>query len=133
MGDSHPSCREIGVNLDHLIVLARDKGESAAFLTELLGLPPARPQSIFLAIELGNGVTVLVKEVDGEFPGQHYAFRVARDRFDAALDLVAEKGLEYWATPRGGSPGEVYREGGAVGFYLRDPAGHQLEVLTDDR
>lgn len=120
------------VTLDHLIVLARNKAESAEFLTWLLGLPPAVPQSIFLAVELGSGVTLLVKEEQRDFPGQHYAFRVARSEFKVILSRVRDRNLEFWATPRGGALRKVYTQHGERGFYLRDPAGHQLEVLTDN-
>lgn len=124
MTDSSPA-------LDHQIILARDKHESAEFLTSLLGLPAAEPQSIFLAVRLGNRTTVLFKTVEEPFPGQHYAFRVGPAEFRTILKRAQDMGLKYWSTPRGGGVGETYELDGETGFYFHDPAGHQLEVLTD--
>jgi len=117
--------------LDHQIILARDKSESAEFLTRILGLAPAQPQSIFLAVRLSNSTTVLFKSVSEEFPGQHYAFRVQPAKFHTVLSRVQDLGVRYWSTPRGGGVGETYDLNGETGFYFHDPSGHQLEVLTD--
>lgn len=117
--------------LDHQIVLARDKHESAEFLASLLGLPPPEPQSIFVAVRLGNDSTILFKTVQTDFPGQHYAFRVPPAEFPAVLRRVKAQSVEYWATPKGGEVGQIYELDGEIGFYFHDPSGHQLEVLTD--
>lgn len=118
-------------DLDHQIVLARDKHASAEFLTSLLGLAPPEPQSIFLAVQLGNRTTLLYKTVDSEFPSQHYAFRVEPARFSTILRRAQEQGLKYWSTPKGGGVGETYELDGETGFYFHDPGGHQMEVLTE--
>lgn len=122
---------ETGALLDHLIVLAEDRQESAEFVTWLLGLPPAEPQGIFLAVPLGNGVTLLFKKVEAGFPGQHYAFRVGAEEFAEILDRVRQAGIAFRGSPRGGQEQETYELDGDKGFYLYDPAGHQLEVLTE--
>lgn len=124
MTDSSPA-------LDHQIILARDKHDSAEFLTCLLGLPAPEVQSIFLAVRLGNSTTLLFKTVDSEFPGQHYAFRVQPAQFGTILQRAQEMGMKYWSTPKGGGVGATYELDGDTGFYFHDPGGHQLEVLTD--
>lgn len=117
--------------LDHQIILAHDKHVSAKYLTRLLGLPAPEPQSIFLAVRLGNRTTLLFKTVEAEFPGQHYAFRVQPTEFGTILRRAQDMGLKYWSTPKGGGMGETYELDGETGFYFHDPGGHQLEVLTD--
>lgn len=117
--------------LDHQIVLARDKHESAEFLVSLLGLKPPEPQSIFVAVELGNSSTILFKTVQGDFPGQHYAFRVPPAAFPIILQRAKAQGTRYWAKPSGDGDGQTYELNGDTGFYFHYPSGHQLEVLTN--
>src|SRR5690625_2865683 len=126
-----PQRPQAGPALDHMIVLAGDKNASARFLTWLLGLPEAQPQSIFLEVPLGNAVTILFKEVEPGFPGQHYAFRVEAEEYPVILRRVQAAGVPYRSSPTGGGEGETYELKGEQGFYLYDPCGHQLEVLTD--
>ncbi len=117
--------------LDHQIILARDNAESADFLASILGLAPPGRQSIFTTVELGNQTTILFKTVQTDFPGQHYAFRVAPAAFRTILQRLIDRSVAYWATPQGGGVGEIYELNGETGFYFHDPSGHQLEVLTE--
>jgi hypothetical protein len=44
----------MSVQLNHTIVFSRDKRASAAFLREILGLPPATQFGPFLAVQITN-------------------------------------------------------------------------------
>ena len=46
------------VQLNHTIVWCTDQQRSAAFLTELFGLPPATRYPPFLVVEAANGVSL---------------------------------------------------------------------------
>jgi len=46
------------VQLNHTIVSCRDQQRSAAFLTEILGLPAATRFAHFLVVEADNGVSL---------------------------------------------------------------------------
>lgn len=120
------------IQFNHTIVAARDKQESAGFLTELFGLPEAKPFGHFLAVALEHGVSLDFADTAGDEPirPQHYAFLVSEDDFDAIYGKIAARGLEHWADPRGSRPGEINRNDGGRGVYFRDPAGHFLEILT---
>ena len=48
----------MSVELNHTIIWCSDKARSAAFLTGILGLPPARPFLHFLVVDLANRVSV---------------------------------------------------------------------------
>ena len=79
------------IALNHTIVWCRDQRRSADFLTEVLGLPPARRFLHFLVVELGNGVSLDYYEVEtseGPIAGQHYAFLVGDAAFDGILERV---------------------------------------------
>ena len=70
------------VTLNHTIVAARDKTESATFLTELFGLPSPTPFSHFLVVSIGD-VSLDYAEVapDAPISPRHYAFLVSEDEF----------------------------------------------------
>ncbi len=65
-----------------------------------------------------------------DFPGQHYAFLVSEDVFDALIAKIRERGIEHWADPRGQHRGEINTNDGGRGVYFQDPSGHFMEALT---
>ncbi|MEU6646967.1 DUF4440 domain-containing protein [Saccharomonospora sp. NPDC046836] len=118
-----------GIELNHTIVFSHDKVASAEFLAGILGVPVGNPFGPFVPIELSNGVTMDFMNVD-TVQGQHYAFHVGEDDFDAAFARIRESGTEYWADPEHRRPGEINHMHGGRGLYFDDPDGHNLELLT---
>ena len=118
----------MSVKLNHMIVFARDKKQSATFLTELFALPPAVPFGPFLAVQVDD-VTLDFDEVEEVSPG-HYAFLVGESRFDEIFGRIQERGLRYWADPFRKQPGAINRHDGGRGVYFEDPSGHLLEIIT---
>ena len=91
------------VQLNHTIVTANDKRESAEFLAGILGLPP---------------------------PEQYGPFLVGEAQFDEIFGRIQERPIPYYADPAGTREGEINTRDGGRGCYFRDPAGHWLEILT---
>lgn len=120
----------MAVQLNHHIVWCRDKRRSAAFLTEMLGLPPATTFGPFLDVRLGNDVSLDFHDTDEEIRPQHYAFLISEDEFDAVYRRITERGLDHWADPFRHRPGEINHDDGGRGVYFPDPDGHLLEVIT---
>jgi catechol 2,3-dioxygenase-like lactoylglutathione lyase family enzyme len=118
------------VQLNHTIVAARDKQRSAAFLTEILGLPDAKTYGPFFVVEVDNGASLDFHDTDGEITPQHYAFLIGEDDFDEIFGRIRERNLPYWADPFKSQPGEINRNDGGRGVYFDDPDGHLLEVIT---
>lgn len=116
--------------LNHTIVWCRDQAKSAAFLTEVLGLPAPRRFAHFLVVELENGVSLDYSETDESVAGQHYAFLVREDEFDGILARVRARVPEIWADPARTRPGEINCLSGGRGVYFHDPDEHLLEVIT---
>jgi catechol 2,3-dioxygenase-like lactoylglutathione lyase family enzyme len=116
--------------LNHTIVWCRDQKRSAAFLTTILGLPGATPYGRFLVAETDNAVSLDYAETTDEIAGQHYAFLVSDDEFDAAFGRITAQELPYWADPGLNQPGQVNTRDGGRGVYFQDPDGHLLEILT---
>jgi extradiol dioxygenase family protein len=122
----------MAVSLNHTIVSAHDKHESARFLSEILGLPAPRTFGHFVVVELDHGLSLDFDDVgpDGEVVPQHYAFLIDEDTFDGVYERVMARGLTIWPNPWRGNEGQINHNDGGRGFYFQDPSGHFLEVLT---
>jgi catechol 2,3-dioxygenase-like lactoylglutathione lyase family enzyme len=118
----------MSIRLNHMIVFARDKKESAGFLTEIFGLAPAAPFGPFLAAQVDD-VTLDFDEVANVVPG-HYAFLVSESRFDEIFGRIKNRNLAHWADPFQQKPGAINRNDGGRGVYFKDPSGHLLEIIT---
>jgi catechol 2,3-dioxygenase-like lactoylglutathione lyase family enzyme len=118
------------IQLNHTIVRARDKQESAAFLTDILGLPPPTTYGPFLVVQVDNDVSLDFADDHGPVHPQHYAFLVDESDFDDIFGRIKERGLTYWADPFRRRPGEFNTNDGGRGVYWEDPNGHMLEIIT---
>jgi catechol 2,3-dioxygenase-like lactoylglutathione lyase family enzyme len=119
----------MGVELNHIIVYAKDKRASARFLADILGSKLAPDWAGFVPLQTSNGVTLDFAESD-TVRAQHCAFLVGDAEFDAALERVSRAGIAFFAEFDGSGPGEVNHLYGGRGFYFRDPNGHLFELIT---
>ena len=119
----------MAVHLNHTIVAARDKHESARFLADVLGLDPPTTFGPFAVVELANDVSLDFIEDEHVHP-RHYAFLVTEDEFDEIFGRIRARGLPYWADPFERHPGEINTNDGGRGVYWKDPNGHVLEIIT---
>lgn len=117
------------IQLNHTIVAAEDQDTSAAFLTEILGLPPGTTYGPFTVVQVGLTSLDFLSSEAG-FESQHYAFLVSEAEFDEIFDRIKAKELRYCADPYHEKPGEINRRDGGRGLYFEDPSGHNLEILT---
>ena len=120
----------MSIELNHTIVHAKDKRESAVFLAEILGLPEPEPFGPFLIVKTANGVSLDFMNNSERFGMQHYAFLISEPEFDATFDRIRKRDLEYWADPAKKKIGEINHNDGGRGVYFHDPSGHFLEILT---
>lgn len=120
------------VELNHTIVSVRDKSTAAPSVAGLLGLPAPTSFGPFLIVEVDNGVSLDFIDVEAseEIAGQHYAFLVGEDDFDAIFGRIVEGGLEHWADPGRSLPGRINTHDGGRGVYFAGPDGHFLEIIT---
>jgi extradiol dioxygenase family protein len=117
----------MAVALNHTIVAAHDKVESARFLADILGLDPPQEFGPFMCVETANGVS-LDYDDRSDVTSQHYAFLVSEQDFDAIFERIRERRITYWADP--GHQQENVLNAHGRGFYFSDPSGHNMEVLT---
>ncbi|MET7285774.1 VOC family protein [Streptomyces sp. NPDC005573] len=121
----------MSVELNHTIVHARDKRESADFLANILGLEAGAEWGPFVPVATGNGVTLDFATVpDDAIVSEHYAFLVSDEEFDAAFGRIRDAGITFWADPHQEQPGEINHRWGGRGLYFEDPVGHAMEIMT---
>lgn len=123
---------EVAIQLNHTIVGARDKHQSASFLSEILGLPAPVEFGHFVVVQVDNGVSLDFADVGTDEPvvPQHYAFLIGEAEFDGVYTRVVQRGLTIWPNPWRANEGQINHNDGGRGFYFQDPSGHFLEVLT---
>lgn len=120
----------MAVRIDHLALAARDAHESAWFLAEVLDLPAPRPEGPFLAVDVDDTTTIDYAAPPVEFPGQHVAFLVGEDDFDAIRTRLERLRVTYYPGPSYDAAGTINHNDGGRGLYFDDPGGHHLEVIT---
>lgn len=115
---------------NHTIIAALDGPESARFYTALLEAEPAPSWGPFTNLSLTGGVMLQFAAPPVDIQMQHYAFLVDDDHFDRAHTWLLDHDIEFWADPQLTRSGETGTEHGGRGFYVLDPAGHGVELIT---
>jgi hypothetical protein len=119
------------VELDHLIVPVRNRVASARLLAEILGVPCAESGTgPFSAVYVNDGLTLDFDEAEGEFPVQHYCFRVTAREFDEILGRIRTAGIAFRSLPHGPDDSKVNKDHGGPIVYWSRPEGHVWELLT---
>jgi catechol 2,3-dioxygenase-like lactoylglutathione lyase family enzyme len=92
----------VTIELDHVIVSARNQVVSAKRLADLLGVRWAESGAgPFSPVYVNDGLTLDFINDDGPFPIQHFCFRVDEKEFDAILQRIKAAGITYRSTVRG--------------------------------
>jgi catechol 2,3-dioxygenase-like lactoylglutathione lyase family enzyme len=128
----------MAIRLDHTIVPAKDKTESAEFFAEIFGLT-VKP-GYFAQVQVNESLTLDFADEAEEWGGpgfdprvgrsNHYAFHVSEPEFEAIFRRVKAKGIEYGSEPGSHTNGQINTRRGGRGFYFEEPYGHLLEVMT---
>jgi catechol 2,3-dioxygenase-like lactoylglutathione lyase family enzyme len=117
------------ITLNHTIIIARNKEETATFLTEILGLPPHIRLGHFAVVRVGETALDFV-ETDAPIEQRHFAFLVSEAEFDKIFERIRGRRLSYWADPFRGKPNGINTYDDGRGLYFNDPNGHLLEIIT---
>lgn len=119
------------VELDHILVPARDKIAAARQLAALLDVPWAETGvGPFAPVFINDGLTFDFDQHDQPFPVQHYCFRVSDTEFDAIFARIKKAGLAYRSGPHGPMDMQVGTAYGGRNVYWDQPEGHIWEMLT---
>lgn len=121
----------MAIELDHVIVSARDRRASARRLAGLLGVAWAEAGAgPFSPVYVNDGLTLDFIDDDGPFPVEHFCFRVDEGTFDAVLGRLEAAGIAYRSSVRGPEDLRVDTSHGGRLVYWNEPDGHQWEMLT---
>jgi catechol 2,3-dioxygenase-like lactoylglutathione lyase family enzyme len=119
------------IELDHVIVSARNQRAAAKRLAELLGVRWAESGvGPFSPVYVNHGLTLDFIDDDGPFPIQHFCFRVDDEAFDAILRRLDSAGVKYRSSVRGPEDMKINTQYGGRMVYWNEPDGHQWEMLT---
>ena len=120
----------MSVELNHTIVHVSDKNAAAEGLAEILGVAAPTSYGPFRVLTLSNGVSLDFADDHGEPDGEHYAFMVSEEEFDAIRQRIVDRGWTFWADPFHRREGEINTNDGGRGLYWDGPDGHNLEIIT---
>ena len=117
------------IELDHTIVPARDKEESARFFARIFGLDYRGEDPPFAPVRVNDRLTL--DFIDGtDERSLHYAFKVSEEEFTAIFGRIQAEGLAYGSGPYSRKDMRINHRNGGRGVYFEDPNGHILELLT---
>lgn len=118
------------IALDHTVVPAKDRDESARFFARIFGLSYQKTGGYFAQVQVNDSLTLDFTDEDG-FERHHYAFKTSRAEFDAILARVQAEKIPYGSGPGSLTDRKVgRRSNGDDSFYFYEPGGHLLQVLT---
>lgn len=121
----------MAIELDHVIVSARDQRAAAKRLGELLGVRWAESGvGPFSPVYVNEGLTLDFIDDEGPIQVQHFCFRVGESEFDAILARIKAAGIGYRSAVRGPEDSKVNTQYGGRMVYWNEPDGHQWEMLT---
>jgi catechol 2,3-dioxygenase-like lactoylglutathione lyase family enzyme len=120
----------MAIQLDHIIVPARDRVEAAKLLAGLLDVPWEKSQGPFTPVYVNESLTVDFA-ARPEFEGWHHiCFRVSDTEFDAIFGRIQAAGIKYRSHPRGADDFRINTRLGGKNVYWEDTDGHLWEILT---
>ncbi len=115
--------------LDHTIVPAHDKEESARFFARIMGLEYKGLWGHFAPVKVNETLSMDFDNRES-FQSHHFAFIVDDDEFDAILGRVKGEGVRYGCGPNAQDDMTINNRHQGRGFYFRDVNGHSWEVIT---
>jgi catechol 2,3-dioxygenase-like lactoylglutathione lyase family enzyme len=119
----------MAIFLDHTIVPAHDKEESAKFLAGIMGLQYNGLMGHFAPVKVNEHLSL---DFDNrtDFQSNHYAFLVTDEDFDAIFSRVQAAGRKYGSGPMSQEDMQINHRHQGRGFYFRDDNGHSWEFIT---
>lgn len=117
------------LHLDHTIVPAHDKEESAQFIARMFGLEYKGLWHHFAPVKVNDQLSLDFDNRES-FERHHYAFLASDEEFDAILGRVKDQGVAFGSGPTTQDDGEINHLHTGRGFYFKDANGHSWEVIT---
>lgn len=123
--------RAMSIHLDHTIVPSRDRRAAAELLARILDVPWSETGiGPFCPVYVSDGLTFDMDQAEGEFPIQHYCFRMSEPEFDRLVGRLQSMNIEYRSSPHGPVDMRINTNHGGRIVYWAQPDGHVWEALT---
>ncbi len=119
----------MAIQLDHLIVPARDPIAAARSLAGLLDVPWQGSQGPFTPVYVNDTLTLDFAD-RAHVESHHYCFRVSDAEFDAIFGRIQAAHIPYRSSPLGENDMQINRRLGGKNLYWQDGDGHLWEILT---
>ena len=121
----------MSIQLDHCIVSGRDRRASAELLAKILDVPWSETGvGPFCPVFVSDSFTLDYDQAEGDFPVQHFCFRVSEAEFDELLARLRSLDVPFRSTPHGPVDMQVNTHHGGRIVYWSKPDGHVWEALT---
>ena len=123
--------------LDHLILMVNDLPASLEFYTRVLGFEDGGERPPFRVVRLGPDFVLQLAPWRTK-GGEHLAFAMSHDEFEATFARVRAAGVPYGdafdqATNMRGPGVADGARGATTSLYLFDPSKHLIEIAHYDR
>jgi catechol 2,3-dioxygenase-like lactoylglutathione lyase family enzyme len=118
----------LAIEVNHIIIPARDKRASARLLAHILGLELEDESSNFVRVRTRNGLTLDFSETQDLWSVQ-CALIVCEKEFDDAFARLKRARIKFYSEFDGSGCGEINRQHGGRGIYFDDPSGHLFELI----
>jgi len=119
------------ITLNHTIVPAYDKVESAKFYEKIFGFEFVKVWERFAVVKVNSTLTFDFWDKE-HFNKMHYAFKVTEEQFDEVFERIKENEISYGSGPYKLDDGKINHHYNGRGVYFKDINGHILEILTKD-
>ena len=120
------------IQLNHTIIPCADKKISAHFYQRLFNLQKPYKVARFHAMKLNDDLTFLF-DYQEDFSTLHFAFKVDDEYFETIFNNIKKEKLYYGSDAYDLENMEINHWHEGKGVYFRDPNGHILELLTQDK
>lgn len=124
------------ITLNHTIVPAHDRVESAKWYAEIFGFEFVKEWGHFAVVKVNSTLTLDFMNKGDGFPFHHYAFKVNDREFDEIFGRMKAKNVKFssntYSVITNAYDEKINHDYGGRGVYFKDPNGHILEILTVD-
>ena len=126
VGNQIPAVK-IAVEINHIVVPARDPRATAELLACILGLEVQHGR--FVSVRSADGLALDFSEPQSSACVLQCAFLLSGAEFAAALVRIRRAGIDFYATFDGKGRAELNQQHGGRGIYFNDPDNHLFELI----
>ncbi len=119
------------ITLNHTIIPSHDNVESAKFYERIFGFDFLKEWGHFAVVKANSTLTLGFMNKDS-FTSNHYAFKVSEKQFDDIFERIKKENIQFGSGPYSAKDGAINHDHEGRGVYFEDPAGHLLEIITED-